>query len=252
MKEFFQIFLIFYMVLICVLGSIFNLIALVIFYLNFMNYSSILIFFSLSLVNLISSVVLVPIEISKLQKIFYSDTAICSISYFLKIFFQFQSELLIVLLALERFKSTVVSNANQMVSHCAFRYNRNLAVTISFLVSALFASISFGFHDFVTDSLSCEEKNYSKICIFEKLTSALFGVQLVFITFMFLRVYLMAYKSSLKVSFIATNNKNLVQTSLGTTSSEIANQSSLVESIRVSNFKRIRNDFTIAKLFILV
>ncbi len=135
MEESFQVLLIVYMLLICVLGSVFNLIALVIFYINFINYSSVLIFFSLSLVNFISSLVLVPIELSKIRNQFYNDEIICSISYFLKKLFQFESELLIVLLALERYKSTRVTNANQVIDYCALKYDRNLAVTLSFLIS---------------------------------------------------------------------------------------------------------------------
>ncbi len=250
MEESFQVLLIVYMLLICVLGSVFNLIALVIFYINFINYSSVLIFFSLSLVNFISSLVLVPIELSKIRNQFYNDEIICSISYFLKKLFQFESELLIVLLALERYKSTRVTNANQVIDYCALKYDRTKAVTLSFLISALFASISFGFHDFDLESFACKEKKTSnKLAGFHIVTLVLLTIQLVFIVFMFVRVYLMAYKSSMKVSFVSSR-RFLSQTS--GTSSELAKHSSLVESIRISNFKRIRNDLRIAKLFILV
>ncbi len=253
-------FLISYMTIYSMSGGFLNLVSLIIFFTFYNNYSSVLSLFSLSLINLINSIFLVPFDLLKSLDLMPKNSIVCNFSYFFIYFLSIESELLLLILALERYRSILISNnSSNKLSRLIVKFNIKLATFLSFLVSALISIFTLIAYKFENNECKAIENSieYFHICIM-----ILYFLHLFSIIYIFIRIFYIAHKNLTRITSFKTttttsnnnNNINTCQLTGGvTTTNDLDNQfrSIMVEDIRITS-KRIRVDLILAKYFILV
>lgn len=249
-----QAFLITYMTIFSIFGTLTNMMCLIVFYKFYTNYSSILIFFSLSLVGFLSSVILVPLELVQDLE-FYKNDILCSLNQFLRYFMNIFSIFLVCLLALERYRNVSKSIGQNKIFFLnkipmfPFKYSSKLCLLMSILFAAFIAIFSiYSVRIDPNNQSSCTRKETLFYNIF--LTVGFFII-LFIICLIFTRIYLIARKCQVKIS-ISTISKIACKIQTNMSSSEAYRGSSLTENNLLTNCKGIRNDLSIAKIFILV
>lgn len=243
-------FLVAYMVIYVVFGAIFNMISFTIFYKYYNNYASVLVFFSLTLVNLLSSFVIVPLDLAR--QLQHTSYLTCFLSIFLRYFSHIEINILISMLAFERYlsiKSITEHDEISLFNKISVRYNPKLALLLSILVSALVGAISLNFIQFHENS--CHEDD-EKILGFKVLIAAFFAGNFCFLSYICINLYIIVHRCQIRITVPNSSSQlNTIQTEIN--SSDVFKRPNVgVESNLVSNFKQIRHDLTIAKIFVAV
>ena len=254
-------FLISYMTIYSMSGGFLNLISVLIFFTFYNNYSSVLSLFSLSLINLINSIFLVPFDLLKSLDLMPKNSIVCNLNYFFIYFLSIESQILLLILALERYRSILISNnSSNKLSKLIIKINIKLATFLSFLISAVISIFTLVAYKF--ENNECKEIEdsieYFHICII-----SLYFLYLFCIIFIFIRIFYIAHKNLTRITSFTTttssntntnNNNNTCQLTDGITTTndlDIQYRSIMVEDIRITS-KRIRIDLILAKYFILV
>lgn len=251
-------FLISYMTIYSISGGFLNLISVIIFFTFYNNYSSVLSLFSLSLINLINSIFLVPFDLLKSLDLMPKNSIVCNISYFFIYFLSIESQILLLILALERYRSILISNnSSNKLSKLIIKINIKLATFLSFLISAVISIFTLVAYKFENNECKAIEDSikYFHICII-----ILHFLYLFCIIYIFIRIFYIAHKNLTRITSFTTtssnttNNNNTCQLTDGITTTndlDIQYRSIMVEDIRITS-KRIRIDLILAKYFILV
>lgn len=242
--------LIAYMVVYIVLGTIFNVISFTIFYKYYNNYASALIFLSLSLVNLLSSLVIVPLDLAR--ELQHFSNLLCPLSVFLRYFCDIEINILISLLAIERYlsiNSITEHDEINLFNKINIKYNPKLVLILSVLVSALLAAISINFIH-TNQNQRCEDNE--NILGFKISLVALFGINLCFLTYICVKLYIIVHKCRIRVAVPKNSSLlNTIQTEINSSDNFKAPNLGVASNL-VSNFKQIRQDLDLARIFFAV
>lgn len=206
----FEICFIIYMVCLSFLGTVSNFPILLVYRNRASNNASIYLLFSLALVNLLISLIVVPFSIfASVQDLYINDRFYCGLSYFLRYFANSISVVLLALIAFERYNTISAKTMTRLrVLQKSLIYNSKRGTVVAVVLCFILTVWCFYFID-----------NLEKCCTpvdsfiyYNIFCSVVLGLILFLMIILYIKSYLIVHRSTTKI-FI----KNLDSTQSKTT-----------------------------------
>lgn len=188
MKEIF----ILYLSIIILAGTFLNLTLLVVYCKFFKKYESIYLYFSLAIVNLLSSCLVSPMVLLTKLEIFITSDSYCRFYYFLQYFINTESFLLTALISFERYNKL---DTNM----CKFKYKSKIATIVSFLAAFIFSCLSVLFYKLDNENKCIQDIAHIIVC------SVFLMIIFIFICFMYINAYLTIRRRLFQITGIETS-----------------------------------------------
>ena len=230
-----------------VLGGCFNLIVIIVYIINYKTYISIFTLLMLSIINFITSIVLVPFDILQNLKLIPESFEFYSFVNFLLCLFNTQAFLLLALISFERYQNIYsLSAVNKLIKNRTkltnLITNKKFLTFMSFVISVLFATASIFLHTFKENKYEFKrEASYLIIGL-----AILIIIIFIVICYMYLKIYILVRNSSIKIaSTLFKSNKQV-----NSITSNVVNVATDLAIVRTN--RTISKSWRTAKIFLLV
>lgn len=210
-----------YMSFLAFFGALFNLTILLVYRKNYLSCASIYLVFALAFVDFLISIIAIPFT-TIAYAIEVNNRIYCGMLFFLLYFFNTMSVLLLALISYERYNTISAKTMTKLrILQNKLTYNSKRATVIVVCVCFLFSVWSFYFYDnekmnnekinntaisklnSPRDCLSGETYYYNLICCIS------LGIIIVLMIIMYLKSYMIVYKSTAKIFIKNLDNRNL-------------------------------------------
>ena len=234
-----------YISIIFILGSFLNTIVLIVYSKYQKNYSFVFLLISLTLLNLSSSIIQVPLVSFNELQMFPVNLSYCRCEYFISYFLNGQSVVCLVLIAYECFQ---MINANKKLIGITRR--TKIIASILFSLGTLYSIAVI-----INIDIDIDIGKQTKRCTFKSempftiMSALILSTFLVFISFFYLKIYLIVRNNANKVSCSIKKStvKKLSQLSFPAVESKTDSDKN-----KNKNYMNIRKSWNITRKFLLV